>query len=236
MHEPHRLLRQHAQTASLLGVDFLPVRPPSGDADSARSPTDAITEADQPKRDRLEALRERHARESPILKMIEGWTNIVFADGDPDAELMFIGEAPGADEDAKGIPFVGRAGQLLDKMIVAMGLDRERVYIANVLKVRPPGNRTPTPAEWAADGPYLKEQIAIVAPKVIVTLGRPAAHYLLETTEAMGRLRGQWHAYAGIPVMPTYHPAYLLRSYTPENRQKVWADLQLVMQRLGLRG
>jgi len=185
----------------------------------------------------LEELRERYERESIVAKTITGWNNVVFSDGSPDAALMFIGEAPGADEDATGVPFVGRAGQKLTEMIGAMKLDREAegsrgVYIANVLKVRPPNNRTPTPEEAMHDGAFLEEQIAIVQPRVIVSLGKPAAHFLLRTSDSMGSLRGVWHEYRGIPVMPTYHPAYLLRAYTPENRRRVWSDLQQAMMKL----
>lgn len=258
--DARRLLAQHARTVSLFGVDFLPVSEGStapSDPEIAKeeepsaaaiqeAPAPAARETTSPMfpgsieipqegshAERLERLRAMHEADSPILSMIDGWTNIVFGDGDPDTDLMFVGEAPGADEDAQGLPFVGRAGQLLNKMITAMGLSRSKVYIANVLKVRPPGNRTPTPREWEADGPYLKAQIEIIRPRAIVTLGKPAAHYLLQTDQAMGRLRGAWHEYAGIPVMPTYHPAYLLRSYTDDNRRKVWSDLQMVMTRLG---
>lgn len=189
------------------------------------------------KEDALEKLRKRYEAESSVAKSIEGWTNIVFSDGSPEAALMFIGEAPGADEDASGVPFVGRAGQKLNEMISAMKLDRAAegsrgVYIANVLKVRPPNNRTPTPDEAMSDGTFLEEQIRIVSPKVIVTLGKPAANYLLRSTESMGSMRGVWHDFEGIPVMPTYHPAYLLRAYTPENRRRVWADLQKAMMKL----
>lgn len=241
-----RIARQHLETARLLGVDFVPTgagAPPRAEPAvevvvKAVAPAEAPapTPAGGPKADRLLALRHRYEAEAIVPKQIEGWNRIVFGDGSPDARLMFIGEAPGADEDAQGIPFVGRAGQKLNEMIGAMGLTRQSVYIANVLKVRPPDNRTPTPEEARLDGPFLVEQIEIIAPEVIVTLGKPAAHFLLETTDAMGSLRGTWHAYRGIAVMPTYHPAYLLRSYTPENRKKVWSDLQQVMQRLGMPG
>lgn len=188
------------------------------------------------KADRLAALRERYERESVVARQIEGWHKIVFGDGDPDAKLMFVGEAPGEDEDLQGLPFVGRAGKKLNEMIVAMGQSRDRVYIANVLKVRPPNNRTPTVEEAELDGPFLLEQIQIVQPAVIVTLGKPATQYLLNDARAMGVLRGTWHEHAGIPVMPTYHPAYLLRAYTPENRQKVWSDLQQVVAKLAAIG
>lgn len=180
----------------------------------------------------LTELRDRYERESIVAQRITGWNNIVFADGDPDAHLMFIGEAPGEDEDMQGLPFVGRAGKKLNEMIRAMGYARDSVYIANILKVRPPNNRTPTAEEAELDGPFLLEQIAIVQPRVIVTLGKPAAHYLLRESRSMGQLRGTWHEYNGIPLMPTYHPAYLLRAYTPENRQKVWSDLQQVVAKL----
>ncbi|MFG0273422.1 MAG: uracil-DNA glycosylase, partial [Phycisphaerales bacterium] len=179
-----------------------------------------------------DALHERHDRECPHCTSVTGHTQTVFGEGDPNARLMFVGEAPGAEEDKQGRPFVGRSGQLLEKMINAMGLDRSDVYIANVLKSRPPNNRTPTPDEAAACGAYLREQIGVIEPEVLVTLGRPAAQLLLDTTESMTNLRGRWQEYAGVPVMPTFHPAYLLRQYTKENRQKVWSDLQRAMERL----
>lgn len=162
-------------------------------------------------------------------------TQTVFGEGDVDAALMFVGEAPGENEDLQGRPFVGRAGELLDRQIAAMGLRREQVYIANVLKCRPPGNRAPAPEETVACTPYLVRQIDVVRPRVIVTLGLPATQYLLRTKAPMGKLRGQWHSYRGIDVMPTYHPAYVLRNYTPETRRMVWSDLQKVMEKLGLR-
>lgn len=155
---------------------------------------------------------------------------IVFGCGSEQAPLMFIGEAPGAEEDRTGEPFVGPAGQLLDKMIVAMGWQRESVYIANVLKCRPPKNRDPKAEEVAACEGFLASQIAAIAPRVIVTLGKPAAHLLLGTRESMGDLRGLWQEHQGIPVMPTYHPAYLLRE--PAKKREAWADLQQVIKRL----
>lgn len=220
--------RRDVETAALLGVDFVPVK--QGVA-SARPAHDA---ASVDKRAAMADLRARYERESPLPKKIHGWTNIVFGDGDPDARLMFVGEAPGAEEDRQGRPFVGRSGKLLDTMIEAMGLRRADVYIANILKVRPPDNRTPTMDEAAADGPFLIEQIRLVRPEVIVTLGKPAAQFLLSSNEPMGRLRGAWRTFDGVAVMSTFHPAYLLRQYTKENRQKVWSDLLMVMERLGL--
>ncbi|MCA9281820.1 MAG: uracil-DNA glycosylase [Phycisphaeraceae bacterium] len=227
--------RQHAETSRLLGVDFLP-RSTRAVSVLPRK-TEAVAEATVPSSDKagaLSALRARYEQQSEVAKSMPGWTNIVFGDGSPDARLMFVGEAPGADEDEQGIPFVGRAGKKLNEMIAAMGLTRPEVYIANVLKVRPPNNRTPTPEEAALDGPFLAEQIEIIQPEVLCTLGRPAANFLLDNREAMGSLRGRWFEYRGIPLMPTFHPAYLLRSYTPEVRGKVWSDLQKIMERLGL--
>jgi len=159
-------------------------------------------------------------------------TNIVFGVGDPEARLMFVGEGPGEDEDLKGYPFVGKAGQLLTKMIEAMGLRREDVYICNTVKCRPPNNRNPEPDELAACEPFLKGQLAAVKPEVIVTLGKFAAQSLLREQTPITRLRGQWREYQGIPLMPTFHPAYLLRS--PQEKGKVWEDLKQVMKRLDL--
>ena len=150
------------------------------------------------------------------------------------AKIFFIGEGPGENEDHTGRPFVGRAGELLNKQIAAMGLRREDVMIANVVKCRPPQNRQPSPDEAATCMPYLERQIEIVRPGVIVTLGLSATRYMLQTNSSMGRMRGQWHEWRGIKVMPTFHPAYLLRSYTPANRAMVWNDLQEVMRQLDL--
>lgn len=180
----------------------------------------------------LAALRAEHDAKCPHCTLATAHTQTVFGDGDPAAALMFVGEAPGAEEDRQGVPFVGASGKKLSEMIVAMGLSRERVYIANVLKARPPNNDTPTPEQVDRCGPYLARQIAIIRPAIIVTLGKPAVNYLLQTRESMTNLRGRWATYRGIPVMPTFHPAYLLRAYTPENRQKVWSDLKQVVTRL----
>lgn len=159
-------------------------------------------------------------------------TQIVFGVGDPNARLMFIGEGPGRDEDLQGEPFVGAAGKLLDKMIGAMGLSRSRVYIANIVKCRPPRNRDPEPDEVSACEPFLKAQIQAIRPDAIVALGRYAAQTLLRDQTPITRMRGRWHEYDGIPLMPTYHPAYLLRN--EQEKRPVWADLQAVMKRLGL--
>lgn len=158
-------------------------------------------------------------------------TQTVFARGNPASELMFVGEGPGAEEDAQGLPFVGKAGQLLDRMIAAMGYHPDDVYIANVLKCRPPGNRKPEPMEMASCEGYLQRQIDLVQPRVIVALGATAIEGLLKVS-GITKLRGTWRLYRGeIPVMPTFHPAYLLR--TPADKRLVWADLKLVMEKLG---
>jgi DNA polymerase len=158
-------------------------------------------------------------------------TQTVFARGNPAAELCFVGEGPGADEDAAGFPFVGKAGQLLDRMIGAMGYQRDDVYVCNIVKCRPPNNRKPEPDEMGKCMPYLREQLELVAPKVIVALGATAVEGLLGAGGGITRLRGQWKLYRAIPVMPTFHPAYLLR--TPEAKRDVWADLQAVLKHLG---
>ena len=152
---------------------------------------------------------------------------------------MFIGEAPGAEEDRTGRPFVGAAGKKLGQMIESMGLAREDVYIANILKARPPENRTPTSEEIEDSAPYLVEQIKIIRPAAIMTLGSPSTKFVLKTKEGITRLRGRWASWEEgdlqIPVMPTFHPAYLLRNYTKETRKQVWSDLQKVMELLGLK-
>lgn len=162
-------------------------------------------------------------------------TNTVFGEGAADAKLFFIGEGPGEDEDLQGRPFVGRSGGLLTKMIAGMGLRREDVFIANIVKCRPPGNRNPAPEETAACTPYLVRQLEIIRPKVIVTLGLPATQYMLGSKQSMSRMRGVWHEYRGIKLMPTFHPAYVLRNYTEQTRRQVWEDLQKAMLELGLK-
>lgn len=156
--------------------------------------------------------------------------NIVFGTGSPNAELMFVGEAPGADEDAQGEPFVGRAGQLLTKMIQAMGFSREEVYIANIIKCRPPENRNPQPDEIAACSPFLLKQIESIRPKVICALGTFSAQTLLETQQKISALRGKFHDYHGVKLLPTFHPAYLLRN--PNEKKTVWEDLKKIMEAL----
>ena len=257
---------QAAESSRLLGVDFVPVYGGSATIDASDAPVPSspafpaeYAPAPEPPRplpaieikpasrkptdvqEALDALRSRYEADAPHKHFVTAHTRIVFGEGDPCARLMFVGEAPGAEEDRTGRPFVGRAGQLLNKMIAAMGLTREQVYIGNVLKTRPPDNATPTSEEIRLCAPYLFQQIAIIQPEVIVCLGLPATRALLGTMESMSRLRGRWASFHApppadrdIPVMPTYHPAFLLRSYTEENRAKVWSDLRLVMERLGL--
>jgi uracil-DNA glycosylase len=162
----------------------------------------------------------------PRCKLSKSRTNIVFGQGNPKAKLMFVGEAPGRDEDEQGLAFVGKAGQLLTKIVEAMGFEREDVFIANVLKCRPPNNRNPEPDEVASCMPFLEEQIRLIAPRVIVTLGTFAAQAVLGTDEPIGRLRGRWQTAKGTRVMPTFHPAFLLR--TPERKKDVWEDMKLV--------
>lgn len=163
-------------------------------------------------------------------KLCQGRTNIVFGVGNKNASLVFVGEGPGAEEDKQGVPFVGRAGQLLTKMINAMGLERDDVYICNVVKCRPPDNRDPEPDEIEACEPFLKKQLSAIQPKIIVGLGRYACQTLLQTKTSMSQIRGVWHEYEGIKFMPTFHPAYLLRN--PPAKKYVWEDLQAVMASL----
>lgn len=177
----------------------------------------------------LPALAE-FAAGCPRCKLSSARTHLVFGQGAPRAALMFVGEAPGADEDVQGLAFVGRAGQLLTKIIEAIGLTREDVFIANVLKCRPPENRNPEPDEVEACLPYLREQIRLIAPRIIVTLGTFATQAVLDTEVSIGRLRGRFHPLGPVRVMPTYHPAFLLRS--PERKKDVWEDMKKVREAL----
>jgi DNA polymerase len=183
---------------------------------------------------RLAAMETKEVRCCTQCRLCEKRTKTVFGEGDADAKIMFIGEGPGENEDLQGRPFVGRAGELLNKMIIGMGLKREQVYICNIVKCRPPGNREPAPDEVATCTPFLERQIEIIRPRVIVTLGRPAVQHMLQQKISITRLRGQWQTWRGIRLMPTFHPAYILRNYTPETRKAVWSDLQQVMQEIGL--
>jgi len=186
----------------------------------------------------LTEIRERVSACTKCAHLACSRTQTVFGVGNPDAELMFIGEAPGADEDRQGEPFVGRAGQLLTRILKAMNFARGDVYIANILKCRPDmaagsfGNRPPTPTEMQTCRPYLVEQIEIIQPSVLVALGAVAVEGLLGTRETMRELRGRWHTYNSIPLMITYHPAYLLRNQAPSEKRKVWEDMLQILERL----
>ena len=214
------------RTAHATPADAVESAVTSGDADARN------------KADLLVAVRERVSACTKCAHLACSRTQTVFGVGNPDADLMFIGEAPGADEDQQGEPFVGRAGQLLTRILKAMNFAREDVYIANILKCRPDmpagsfGNRPPTPTEMQTCRPYLLEQIDIIQPSVLVALGAVAVEGLLGTRAAMREMRGRWHTYNSIPLMITYHPAYLLRNQAPSEKRKVWEDMLQVMERL----
>ncbi len=234
-------LRQQLETDRLLGLKEVPAatRPRARtprDSPACKDGSAAVAE----KGERLRALDDGQVKGCTKCKLCEGRTQTVFGQGDPNARLVFVGEAPGYEEDKQGLAFVGRAGQLLTRMIVAMGFTRDEVFICNVLKCRPPNNRDPSADEILACSAYLREQLGIIQPVVLVALGAPAAKTLLNTAQSIGKLRGRFHDYhlsgvsgegATIPLMPTYHPAYLLRS--PGEKGKAWNDLQMVMQLLG---
>jgi DNA polymerase len=232
--------RAHLEVELELGNDGMPAaRPPAarspeplpapGAAPTNAAPA-ALADGDgADKRTRLAQLASEAASCTRCV-LHEKRNRSVFARGTPDAELVFVGEGPGYEEDQQGLPFVGPAGKLLDRMIAAMGFGREEVYVCNIVKCRPPENRTPRPDEAIACSRFLVPQLELVAPKVIVALGRCAAENL-GVAQAAGPWRGRWGTWREIPVLPTYHPAYLLRS--PEQKRVVWEDLQLVMARFG---
>lgn len=197
-----------------------------------------------PREEKIRLLAEMDARHVKVCvrcELSKTRTHTVFGEGDPDADIVFVGEGPGGTEDETGRPFVGKSGQFLDRMIIAMGLRRDQVYIANIVKCRayllgpPAKDRPPTNEETVTCSPYLVRQLEIIRPKAIVTLGLPASKFILNTNQAMSGMRGRWAEWRGIKVMPTYHPAYVLRSYTEENRRAVWNDLQQVMKFVGLK-
>ncbi|MET0594623.1 MAG: uracil-DNA glycosylase, partial [Polyangiaceae bacterium] len=220
--------------ASAQGVQGVGAPSVGAQGGAARSPSPApaaapaITSPAEPLSPEREAARVRLVALADEIKsctkcaLYAGRTQTVFARGNTAAELCFVGEGPGADEDAEGFPFVGKAGQLLDRMIAAMGYARDDVYICNIVKCRPPNNRKPEPDEMSQCTPYLREQLELVSPKAIVALGATAVEGLLGAGGGITRLRGQWKLYRAIPVMPTFHPAYLLRN--PEAKREVWAD------------
>jgi len=192
---------------------------------AVRSPVAETVVDDGP----LEVLA-RSAADCTLCRLSEKRHKVVFGEGDAHAAVMFIGEGPGAQEDRTGRPFVGQAGQLLERMLFAIGLRRDQVYITNIVKCRPPGNRDPKEDEVAPCAPYLDQQIELIAPTVLVALGKPASHRLTGTTKPIGALRGRWASYKGTPLMPLFHPAYLLR--TPSAKREAWEDLKKIKQRL----
>jgi uracil-DNA glycosylase family 4 len=233
-------LKRHLERRRRAGIRFLPKSEPlretfvtSKKAESAMAGAVDDLFADNSPALQAQTLEELRAAigDCQRCKLCSGRTNIVFGVGNPNAKLMFVGEGPGRDEDLKGEPFVGRAGQLLTDIITkGMGLKREDVYICNVVKCRPPENRNPEPDEVAACEPFLKKQIDLVRPAVIVGLGKFAVQTLLQSTVTISKLRGNWHSYHGIKLMPTFHPAYLLRN--PADKKLVWEDIKQVMKEL----
>jgi DNA polymerase len=243
-----RQARQHLQSLQSAGVEFVARKelPPPIQADAGAAPPlslfddpAAAAEAGpaeptiEQRRQSLVLLAEQVSTCPRCPELASTRTQTVFGDGQPGAEICFIGEAPGKDEDQQGIPFVGAAGQLLNKIIAACGLKREEVYICNILKCRPPNNRTPLASEAANCRSYLEKQLELVAPKYIVALGGTAAQNLLGVTTSMGKLRGRFHDYRGIPVMCTYHPAFLLPHRSPEKKKDVWEDMKMLLARMG---
>ena len=230
-------LKHHLQFLKEMGVVTLPSRPgtnasatlPATPPATLPSALPVALPAWEQTQSALETIREKIG-DCQRCKLHNHRTHIVFGTGNPRADLVFIGEAPGQDEDLKGEPFVGKAGQLLTRMIRAMALSRDQVYIANIVKCRPPGNRNPEPEEIASCEPFLAEQLLAIRPAVICALGSFAAQTLLQTRVKISQLRGKFHLYRGIKVMPTFHPAYLLRN--PQDKNRVWEDLQMVMAEL----
>jgi uracil-DNA glycosylase family 4 len=208
-----------------LGVTELPLRRVEYVVPTAEDRVPSATRS-------LQQLAET-VRDCRKCRLHQGRTHVVFGTGNPNADLVFVGEAPGQDEDRQGEPFVGRAGQLLTRIIEAIGLTRDQVYILNVIKCRPPDNRNPLPDEVASCRSILQAQLACLQPRVICALGTFAAQALLQTEERISRLRGRFHTLGDIPVMPTYHPAYLLRN--PQGKRAVWDDMQRIQHLLGLR-
>jgi uracil-DNA glycosylase family 4 len=249
-----RQVLAHLQSLRLAGVEWLPAAPEADPTFQAQSSSteshpvrtaegSLLQDAQQPvfaseppleqRRQELRLLAEEVQKCTRCAELACTRTQTVFADGSVGAELCFIGEAPGADEDAQGLPFVGAAGQLLNKIIAACGLKREEVYICNILKCRPPGNRTPLTHEAANCRPFLERQLELVRPKFICALGSSAAQNLLGTTLSIGKLRGRFHDYRGIPVLCTYHPAFLLPHRSPDKKRDVWEDMKMLLARMG---
>jgi DNA polymerase len=259
--ELRRQVRQYVDSLRSAGVEWLPkgtaieagrstlapcaaeeTRPPSAAAslanasdreEPARVVAAVATPVPEQRRRELEVLRESVAGCSRCAELASTRTQTVFGVGALEPELCFVGEAPGADEDAQGEPFVGAAGQLLNRIIAACGMRREEVYICNIIKCRPPGNRTPLPSEAANCRAFLERQLELVRPRFLCALGSTAATYLLGTTQPIGKLRGRFHHYRGIPVICTYHPAYLLPHRSPDKKKEVWEDMKMLLTRMG---
>lgn len=251
-----RQVKQHLDSLQAAGVEWLPYAPllagatAPGTAESPQPPISeqagrAVEVCGEPtttmherpaiaeRRRALEVLAETVSKCTRCAALVATRTQTVFGVGPLDAELCFIGEAPGADEDQQGEPFVGAAGQLLTRIIAACGMKREEVYICNTIKCRPPGNRTPLPDEAANCREYLEKQLELIRPKFICCLGSTAAQHLLGATQPLGKLRGRFHDYRGIPVLCTYHPAYLLPHRSPQSKRAVWEDMKLLLRRMG---
>ena len=238
-----RQLQAHLQNLQAAGIEWLPKGPPldlvfeeeapvAGVPASPSEPTASAGGLEE-RRQALALLKDEVSTCVRCPGLASTRTQTVFGQGDVGVDVCFVGEAPGADEDAQGVPFVGAAGQLLTRIIVACGMKREEVYICNTLKCRPPGNRTPLPDESANCRGYLDRQLELVQPRFIVALGSSAASALLGTTQSLGKLRGRFHEYKGIPVMVTYHPAYLLPHRSPEKKRDVWEDMKMLLTRMG---
>jgi len=237
-----RQARQHLESLRAAGVEWLPVVGLTPSMPVAAAPRQELFEPapeSQPsadaesRRQQLQLLAERVARCTRCPVLASTRTQTVFGVGAIDPDVCFIGEAPGEDEDAQGEPFVGAAGQLLNRIIAACGMKREEVYICNILRCRPPKNRAPLPDEAGNCREYLEKTLELVRPRFVVTLGSTAAQNLLGTTQTIGKLRGRFHDYRGIPVMATYHPAYLLPHRSPEKKKDVWEDMKMLMAKMG---
>jgi uracil-DNA glycosylase family 4 len=225
-----RALRQRLESLAGAGVTSLPAAGRAAPVAAPRAPI--VSAAADDRANGLAILRQQVVGCTRCTELAATRTQTVFGIGDPSARLCFLGEAPGADEDASGEPFVGRAGQLLTKIIEACTLARDQVYILNVLKCRPPDNRTPDPAEVTNCRPFLERQLEIIAPEFICCLGTTAAHALLQTAEPIGKLRRRWFTYGAAEVVCTYHPSYLLRN--PAAKKDVWEDMKMLMARMGV--